>query len=154
MSPWKICFRPPEGLVITIYTRNGLSRLRVGLLPLQPMPARRIHANSHAAKLRLQTECRNAVSRGGECTMANCGESRNSHEISEKGQAGWPMTGVNDFIFVRRSHPFAAGCDAPTLHQFRINFRKFVSGHGSHRGNDIVRLISSCRANIDYRFAG
>ena len=56
---------------------------------------RALHFNAYlAAKPRLKPTCKHDVSRGGECTMTNDVEARNSRKISKKSQSEQTDTSV------------------------------------------------------------
>lgn len=136
---------------MTINTRDRLRRLPVGT-PLKPVG--RTQGNDHAAKRLPQPPRRRAFSRGGECTIPNCDEARNSHKISGKDQPGHTHHSARNGICERRSHQIPAQNDFLVLHsgRLRIGFTSNLNDCAFAK-IEFASGIRSSRANIDYRFA-
>lgn len=112
---------------------------------------RALHFNIYlAAKPRLKPTYKHHVSRGGECTMANYVEARNSRKISKKSQTEQTDKSTTE---VNREEPdiVRSGALTEPSAASRIGIVATGPGRAGRRPNCLQIALFS--ADIDYRFA-
>jgi len=106
-----------------------------------------------AAKPRLKTAYKHDVSRGGECTMANYVEARNSRKISTKSQTEQTDTSATDVSRWRTWWPAVVRNEAPTEPSATFKNRNVVTGLVRPRRRRNYPRNPLCSADTDYRFS-
>ncbi len=106
-----------------------------------------------AAKPRLKPAYKNDVSRGGECTMTDYVEARNSRKISKKSQTQQTDTSATDVSHWRPWWPAVVWNEASAEPSATFKNRNVVTGLVRPRRRRTYPRIPLCSADTDYRFA-